>query len=205
MQGSIVGLLKDSQRLHNLYVDSFKKKWSFHSMRPVSKHLTSSPVLQPPNWELPFELMSNASNYAVRAVLGQRVGKIPHAIYYASRTRDEAQANYTSTEIELLVVVFALDKFRSHLLGTKIVVFTDHALLKFLLSKKEAKTMLIRWILLLQEFNVEVRDKKGSDNSVADHFSRLVGVNEGKTLINEEFPDEKLHALSSGLCGMLIW
>lgn len=102
----------------------------------------------------------------MRRVLGQRVGKIPHAIYYASRTLDEAQANYT---------------------------------LKFLLSKKEAKPRLIRWILLLQEFNVEIRDKKGSDNSVADHLSRLVGVDEGKTPINEEFPDEELHALSSGI------
>ncbi|XP_021745351.1 uncharacterized protein LOC110711280 [Chenopodium quinoa] len=91
--------------------------------------LVSAPVLQPPNWELPFELMCDASNYVVGAVLGQRVGKIPHAIYYASKTLDEAQANYTTTEKELLAIVFALDKFRSYLLGTKIIVFTDHAAL----------------------------------------------------------------------------
>ncbi|XP_021751645.1 uncharacterized protein LOC110717300 [Chenopodium quinoa] len=160
--------------------------------------LVTAPVLQPPNWELPFELMCDASNYAVGAMLGLRVGKVPYAIYYASRTLDAAQANYTTTEKELLAVVFALNKFRSYLLGTKIVVFTDHAALKYLWSKDVSKPRLIRWILLLQQFNVEIKDKKGSDNSVTDHLSRLViEADEGKVPINEEFPDEQLHALNS--------
>ena len=81
-------------------------------------------------------------------------------IYYASQTLNSAQMNYTTTEKELLAVVFALDKFRSYLMGASIVVFTDHAALKYLLSKKDAKARLIRWILLLQEFNIEIKDKK---------------------------------------------
>jgi len=116
--------------------------------------LTSAPILQPPNWDLPFELMCDASDMAVGAVLGQRDGKIPHVIYYASRTLNDAQKIYTTTEKELLAIVFALDKFRSYLLGTKVVVFSDHAALKYLLAKKEAKPRLIRWILLLQEFDL---------------------------------------------------
>jgi hypothetical protein len=83
------------------------------------------------------------------------------------------QLNYTTTEKELLAVVFAIKKFRSYLVGTKVVVYTDHATLKYLYTKKDAKPRLIRWVLLLQEFDLEIRDKKVVENSVADHLSRL--------------------------------
>ncbi|KAL0437778.1 UNVERIFIED_CONTAM: hypothetical protein Sradi_0485700 [Sesamum radiatum] len=123
--------------------------------------LTSAPIIQPPNWELPFEIMCDASNHAIGAVLGQRVGKDPHAIYYVSRMLDGAQSNYTTTKKELLAIVFALEKFRPYLLGTKVIVYSDHAALKYLLSKKDAKPRLLRWILLLQEFDLTIKDKKG--------------------------------------------
>ena len=104
--------------------------------------------------------MCDASDYAIGAVLGQRKEKRPCVIYYVSRTLNSAQANYTTTEKELLAIVFALDKFRSYLIGSKIIIFTDHAALKYLLSKKDAKPRLLRWILLLQEFDIEIRDKE---------------------------------------------
>ncbi|KAB2623584.1 hypothetical protein D8674_038876 [Pyrus ussuriensis x Pyrus communis] len=122
--------------------------------------LSAAPVFMPPDWSLPFELMCDASDYAVGAVLGQRVNKVPHVIYYASRTLNDAQLNYSTTEKELLAVVFALEKFRSYLIGTKVIVFSDHAALKYLLTKKDAKPRLIRWILLLQEFDLEIKDTK---------------------------------------------
>ncbi|KAM5555299.1 hypothetical protein ABKV19_023282, partial [Rosa sericea] len=156
--------------------------------------LTSAPIMMPPDWTLPFEIMCDASDYAVGAVLGQRKEKKPHAIYYASRTLNDAQLNYSTTEKELLAVVFALDKFRSYLLQTKIIVYTDHAALKYLLSKKEAKPRLIRWILLLQEFDIEIKDKKGSENVVADHLSRLVH-DEDVLPLAEKFPDEQLFGI----------
>ncbi|CAN6586236.1 unnamed protein product [Malus baccata var. baccata] len=106
--------------------------------------LTSAPIITPPYWSIPFELMCDASDYAIGAVLGQRKNKLPHVIYYASHTLNDAQLNYSTTEKEFLAVVFALDKFRSYLIGTKVIVFTDHAALKYLFTKKEAKPRLIR-------------------------------------------------------------
>jgi hypothetical protein len=97
--------------------------------------------------------MCNASDYAVGAVLGQTKDKKYHTIAYASKTLTGAQLNYATTEKGLLVVVFAIDKFRSYLVGAKVIVYTDYAALKYLLPKKDAKPRLIRWILLLQEFD----------------------------------------------------
>ncbi|KAM1419255.1 hypothetical protein ACFXTO_022810 [Malus domestica] len=164
------------------------------SFNQLKELLTTAPIIVPPDWSLPFELMCDASDYALGAVLGQRKDKKPHVIYYASRTLNDAQLNYSTTEKELLAVVFALDKFRSYLIGTKIIVFTDHAALKYLLTKKEAKPRLIRWMLLLQEFDIEIRDKKGSENVVADHLSRMVH-NEEALPILETFPDEQLMSI----------
>jgi len=94
-------------------------------------------------------------------------------IYYSSRTLNNAKQNYTTAEKEFLVVVFVLEKFRPYLLGSKTMVFTDHSALKYLMTKKEAKALLIWWILLLQEFDLEIRDKKGVNNVVVDHLSRI--------------------------------
>jgi hypothetical protein len=105
--------------------------------------------------------------------------------------------NYSTTEKELLAVVFALDKFRSYLLGSKVLVYSDHAALKYLLSKKDAKSRLIQWILFLQEFDIESWDKKCSKNVVADHLFRLiVDFNEDAVPIAERFPDEQLMHIS---------
>ncbi|KAM0997343.1 hypothetical protein ACFX2C_007239 [Malus domestica] len=156
--------------------------------------LTSAPIIMPPDWSLPFELMCDASDYAIGAVLGQRRNKQPHVIHYVSWTLNDAQLNYSTIEKELLAVVFALDKFHSYLLDTKVIVYSDHAVLKYLLTKKEAKPRLIRWMLILQEFNIEIRDKKGSENVVADHLNRLVHEDDSLPIL-ETFPDEQLLSL----------
>ena len=158
--------------------------------------LVSPPIMISPNWNLPFEIMCDASNYAIGAVLGQREDKNAFVIYYASKTLDSAQANYTTTEKEFLVVVFALEKFRSYIVGSPVTIFTDHATLKYLLSKQDTKPRLTRWILLCQEFNLTIKDKKGVENVVANHLSRLVPESISHGLpIGDSFPNEQLFAL----------
>nr|XP_027102989.1 uncharacterized protein LOC113724266 [Coffea arabica] len=121
----------------------------------LRESLTSPPVIQPPDWSPPFEIMCDASDYAVGAVLGQRI-------------------------------------------GAKITVFSDHAALRYLMTKKDAKPRLIRWILLLQEFNLEIKDKSGAENLVADHLSRLLAHKEEPPL-REAFPEEQLLAVNASV------
>jgi len=162
---------------------------AFHTLK---KALISAPIIQPPDWTLPFEIMCDASDNAVGAVLGQTKDRKHHAIAYASKTLTGAQLKYATTEKELLAVVFAIDKFRSYLVGAKIVVYTDDAALKYLLTKKDAKPRLIRWILLLQEFDIEIKDKKGVENSVADLLSRMHFTNMQELPINDFLRDDML-------------
>ena len=136
--------------------------------------------------------MCAASDYAVGAVLGQTKDKKHHAIAYASKTLTGAQLKYATTEKELLVVVFIIDKFRSYLVGAKIVVYTDHASLINLLTKKDAKPRLIRRILLLQQFDIEIKDKKGVENSVVDHLSRMHFTIMQELPINDFLRDDML-------------
>ena len=137
--------------------------------------------------------MCDASDLAIGAILGQREEGKPYVVYYASKTLNEAQRNYTTTETELLVVVYALDKFRAYLVGSNIIIFTDHSALKYLLTKQDAKAKLIRWVLLLQEFNLQIKDKKGVENVVVDHLSRLtIAHNTHNPPINDEFSEESL-------------
>ena len=98
--------------------------------------LISAPIISPPDWSKPFEIMCDASDFAIGAVLGQRKDNKQHVIYYSSRTLNDAQMNYTTTEKEFLAVVFALEKFRPYLLGTKTTIFTDHSALRYLCLKK---------------------------------------------------------------------
>ncbi|GJY19346.1 reverse transcriptase domain-containing protein [Tanacetum coccineum] len=133
----------------------------------LKKKLTEAPILVAPDWDLPFEIMCDASDFAVGAVLGQ----------------------------QLLAVVYAFEKFRPYLVLSKTIVYTDHSALKYLLAKQDAKPRLLWWILLLQEFDVIIRDKKGAENLAADHLSRLENphqdVLENKE-ITKTFPLETL-------------
>ena len=172
--------------------DSYKA-----AFEEIKIRLVQALIMAAPKWDQGFEIMCDASDFAMGTVLGQRKEKIFIAIYYASRTFNEAQENYSTTEKEMLAIGFACEKFRPYILGSHVIVHTDHATIKYLMSKKEAKPRLIRWVLLLQEFDHEIKDKKGCDNVIADHLSRVERnkEEEEETRLTKNVPHEQLFQL----------
>lgn len=118
--------------------------------------------------------MCDASDYIIGAILDQRINKIFHTIYYVSKTLTMSQVIYIVTKNEFLTIGYAMNKFKSYLIGAIVIVYTYHSPLKYLQQKKDAKPRLIRRVLLLQKFDLEIRDKKGSKNVVVDHLFRLL-------------------------------
>jgi hypothetical protein len=119
-----------------------------------------------------------------------------NVIYYASETLDGAQRNYATTEKEFLAAIFAYDKFRPYIVDSKVTVHSDHFAIKYLMNKKDAKPRLIRWVLLLQEFDLHIVDRKGEDNPVADHLSRMENIPNDPIPINDSFSNEQLANVS---------
>nr|GFB19663.1 reverse transcriptase domain-containing protein [Tanacetum cinerariifolium] len=129
----------------------------------------------------------------------KRIEKHFWPIHYASKTMNQAETNYTTTEKEMLAVVYAFKKFRSYLIMNKSIVYTDHSALKYLFAKKDVKARLLRWILLLQEFDFKVINTRGAENYAADHLSRLENPYENvfdPKEINETFPLESLNKVA---------
>nr|GEY21033.1 reverse transcriptase domain-containing protein [Tanacetum cinerariifolium] len=141
-------------------------------IKTLKKKLTKAPILIAPNWDLPFELMCDASDFAIGAVLGKRHEKHFRPIHYASKTLTDAESNYITTEKEMLAIVYAFKKFRSYLIMNKCIVHTDHSALKYLFAKKDSKARSLRWVLLLQEFDFTVIDTKGVEDLAADHLEK---------------------------------
>nr|GEU32484.1 reverse transcriptase domain-containing protein [Tanacetum cinerariifolium] len=162
--------------------------------------LTEASILIAPDWDMPFKLICDASDFAIGAVLGQRQEKHFRPIHYASKTMTKAKSKYTTMEKEMLAVVYAFEKFWSYLIMNKSIVYTDHSALKYLFAKKDSKARLFRWVLLLQEFTFKVIDTKGAENLVADHLSRLENPHQNvldPKEINESFFLETLNLVST--------
>nr|GEY96295.1 reverse transcriptase domain-containing protein [Tanacetum cinerariifolium] len=152
MQDSTVVSSKISQKSSRPMTHLLEKNSPFifsneciQAFRTLKDKLTEAPILIAPNWDQPFELMCDASDFAVGAVLGQRIEKHFRPIHYASKTMNQAETNYTTTEKEMLVVVYAFEKFCSYLIMNKSIVYTDHSALKYLFAKKDAKAHLANY------------------------------------------------------------
>ena len=131
----IVNFNKMARPLTNLLAKEIKFEFThecLESFEFLKKKLISAPIIHPPVWFEPFELMCDASDHTMGAVLGQRINKLSRVIYYASKILNDAQLNYTTTEKEFLTVVFALEKFRSYLVGSHTIVYTDHSAIRHL-------------------------------------------------------------------------
>eukprot|EP00253_Pinus_taeda_P020894 PITA_20894 len=160
------------------------------------KHQFSiAPILRGPDWELPFHISFDASDTAIGAVLGQEENGLPYAIYFISKNMTPAELNYTVTEKEFLVVIYAINKFRHYITGYTTFVHTDHSAIKYLMNKSITNARVTRWLLLLQEFDITIVDRPGKENVVADFLSRLK-TNENIP-VDDSFPDEYLFAVSA--------
>nr|GEX83447.1 hypothetical protein [Tanacetum cinerariifolium] len=196
-EGVVLGhkILKNGIKVDKVKVDVIAKLPHPTTVKGIRSFLGHAA----PDWDLPFELMCDTSDFAIGAVLGQRKTKHFQPIHYASKTMTGAQAHYTTTEKELLAVVYAFEKFWPYLVLSKSIVYTDHSALKCLFNKQDAKQRLLQWVLLLQEFDTTVRDKKGAENLAADHLSRLENPQQSvldKKEINETFSLETLNMVS---------
>nr|GEU34932.1 reverse transcriptase domain-containing protein [Tanacetum cinerariifolium] len=197
--------IKDFSKISRPMMKLLKKDsvFSFYeecnkAFETLKEKLMNAPIMVSPNWPQPFELMCDANDFIVGALLGQREEKHSRPIHFASKSLNSAQQNYTVIEKELLVVVFAFDKFRSYLVLSKTIMFIDHDAIKYLFLKQDAKPRLIRWISMLQEFDIEIKNKKGAENVAVDHLLRLEKPNLKKLKdeeINDEFPDEFLMSM----------
>nr|GEX54086.1 hypothetical protein [Tanacetum cinerariifolium] len=170
------------------------------AFQTLKRKLTEAPILIASDWDMPFELMCDASDFVIGAVLGQHQDKHFRPIHYATKTMTEAESNYTTTKNKMLAVVYAFEKFRSYLIMNKSIVYTDHFALKYLFAKKDSNARLLYWVLLLQEFTFKVIDIKGAENLAADHLSRLENPHQNALdpkEINKSFPLETLNLVST--------
>nr|GEV89111.1 reverse transcriptase domain-containing protein [Tanacetum cinerariifolium] len=199
--------IKDFSKIARPMTRLLEKDTIFHfskefveAFQTLKRKLTEAPILIAPDWDMPFELMCDASDFAIGAVLWQRQDKHFRPIHYASKNMTEAESNYTTTEKEMLAVVYAFKKFRSYLIMNKSIVYTDHSALKYLFSKKDSKARLLRWILLLQEFTFKMIGTKGAENLATDHLSWLENPHQNvldPKEINESFPLKTLNLVST--------
>lgn len=165
-----------------------------HSFDLLKTKLISQPVLSYPDWNRPFVLTTDASNEAIGAILSQgTIGK-DKPLAFASRTLNKAETRYSTTEKELLAIVWATKHFRQYLYGRRFKIVTDHKPLVWLMNVKDPNSRLMRWRLKLEEFDYEIVYKSGKTNTNADALSRI-SVN----AIDSYMSDEEIQRIFSDL------
>lgn len=161
----------------------------------LKRLVSPTPILRGLNWDIPFQISSNASNIAIAVVFGQEEDKKPYAIYYISKNLTLSELNYTVTEKEFLVVIYAINKFRHYIMGYPVVLYTNHSAIKYLANKPITNGRVTRWLILLQEFNIIMRDRPGRENLVADFLSQVPRTDDA-VAVEDQFPDEHLFVVT---------
>eukprot|EP00253_Pinus_taeda_P016168 PITA_16168 len=165
------------------------------AFQDLKKLVSTAPVLRGPNWDLPFQVSSYASDTTIGAVLGQEEDKKPYAIYYISKNLSPAELNYTVTEKEFLAVIHAVNKFRHYITGYSVILYTDHFAIKYLANKPITNGRITRWLILLQEFDITIKDRLGKENLVADFLSRMPKPIDAAA-VEDQFPNEHLFVVA---------
>lgn len=164
------------------------------AFQKLKEKLSTSFILIPPNWDKPFHIYIDASNIALGCVLSQKYdNNLDHPIYFASRQLIATEKNYTTTELEALGMIFAVQKFMHYLLDYSFIFYVDHDALKYLINKPDLSGRLARWVLLLQEFNFIIVVRLGKSHANVDHLSKLEPYNITQLEpLNDELPDANL-------------
>jgi hypothetical protein len=160
-----------------------------HGLDTLKEKMVITPILVFPHWEKTFHVHVDESAIELGAILAQpRAGDLDHPIAFASKNLSELEHNYNTTEREGLAMVYALQKFRHYLLGKCFKMFTNHSALKYLVNKPVLRGRICRWLLLFQEFDIEVIVKPGKLNAGPGHLSRATNGEE-PTNLEDNFLD----------------
>lgn len=190
---------KVSSLMFTLLTKDAKFQWTPECQQAfeiIKEKIMTTPVLQGPKWNLPFHIHLDASDKEIGVVLGQQEEKDPYVIYYISQNLVGPELNYTITKKEFLVVVHAFNKSRNYITGYQVIVHTYHVSIRYLMNKINVGSRVVRWILLLQEFDLTIMDKLGKHNVVVDFLSRLEHTTD-QEMIEDAFPDEHLFSIST--------
>lgn len=139
----------------------------------LKKLISTALVLQGPNWELPFHISIDASNTTIGTVIRKEEDKTPYAIYYINKNLTSAELNYTVTKKEFLAIIYAINKFRHYMTCYLIFLYVDHLFIRYVANKPSTNGRVTHWLLLLQEFDITIKDRPGKENPVADFLPRV--------------------------------
>lgn len=190
---------KFSSPLFGLLAKDYEFKWSKNyqeALDILKGKVTTAPIRRGPNWALPFHIRVDASHKVIGPALGQVEEKMPYSIYFTNKNLSKAELNYTVTEKELLAVVHSLNKFRHYVTGYQTFVHTDHVAIKYLMNKPDVNARIIRWLLLLQQFDLTIVDKPGKENFVANFLSRMNLPTGEEGMVDDQLLDEHFFSIS---------